>query len=453
MPAPARILDVQEVVNAHPLSRFQKTVIALCFLVVAIDGFDTAAIGFIAPSLRAEWGVSPAELAPLFAAGLFGLMAGAFIFGPLADRLGRKPVLIVTTVFFGTMTFASAFSPNVEWLIALRFLTGIGLGGAMPAAITLTAELCPEKRRASLVTLMFCGFTIGSASAGLAASGIVSAFGWQGLLILGGVLPVLLVPVLIALLPESPRYLAASQAEPARIAAILGKMAPGADLAGARFAAPVRPVGSPVSQLFRDGLGLGTLLIWTTFFMSLLVFYLLSSWLPLLITTAGFSMEHASLMGATLAAGGTVGAILIGRLMDRFEPHRVLACAYLVAGAFVILLGAAVATPFLLVLAIFGAGFGVAGAQVGINALAAGYYPTPSRATGVSWANAVGRTGSVLGSMIGGVLLSFGWDLAMVFAAAALPAFLAALAMLAKGLLARSARLNAAPAPAATPAE
>jgi MFS transporter, AAHS family, 4-hydroxybenzoate transporter len=453
MPAPARVLDVQEVVNAHPLSRFQKTVIALCFLVVAIDGFDTAAIGFIAPSLRAEWGVTPAELAPLFAAGLFGLMAGAFVFGPLADRIGRKPVLIATTVFFGLMTFASAFSPSVEWLIALRFLTGIGLGGAMPAAITLTAELCPEKRRSSLVTLMFCGFTIGSASAGLAASGIVATFGWQGLLILGGILPVLLVPVLIALLPESPRYLAASGTEPAKIAEVLQKMAPQADLSGATFALPVRPTGSPVSQLFKDGLGLGTLLIWTTFFMSLLVFYLLSSWLPLLITSAGFSMEHASLMGATLAAGGTVGAILIGRLMDRFEPHRVLAGAYLVAGAFVILLGSAVATPWLLVVAIFGAGFGVAGAQVGVNALAAGYYPTASRATGVSWANAVGRTGSVLGSMIGGVLLSLGWDLAMVFAAAALPAFLAALAMLAKGWLAGAAKLRAAPAAVATPAE
>jgi AAHS family 4-hydroxybenzoate transporter-like MFS transporter len=454
MPAPARILDVQEVVNAHPLSRFQKTVIALCFLVVAIDGFDTAAIGFIAPSLKAGWGVTPAELAPLFAAGLFGLMAGAFVFGPLADRIGRRPVLIATTAFFGLMTFASAFAPSVEWLIALRFLTGIGLGGAMPAAITLTVEICPEKRRASLVTLMFCGFTIGSASAGLAASGIVSAFGWQGLLMLGGVLPVLLTPVLIALLPESPRYLVASNAGPARIAAVLGRMAPSANLSGATFAAPARPAGSPVSRLFSDGLGLGTVLIWTTFFMSLLVFYLLASWLPLLITTAGFSMEHASLMGATLAAGGTVGAILIGRLMDRFEPHRVLAGAYLVAGAFVILLGSAVATPWLLVVAIFGAGFGVAGAQVGINALAAGYYPTASRATGVSWANAVGRTGSVLGSMIGGVLLSLGWDLATVFAAAALPAFLVALAMLAKGWVARSSARRAAPAAAiATPAE
>lgn len=171
--------------------------------------------------------------------------------------------------------------------------------------------------------------------------------------------------------------------------------------------------------------------------MSLLVFYLLSSWLPTLITTAGFSLQHASLMAATLATGGTIGAILIGRLMDRFDPHRVLAAAYLLAGDFVVLLGSATAQPWLLVFAIFGAGFGVAGAQVGVNALAAAYYPTTSRATGVSWANAVGRTGSVLGSMVGGVLLSLGWDLATVFTVAAAPAFLAALAMLAKGAVRR----------------
>lgn len=434
-----RLLDVQEVINAHPLSSFQKRVIFLCFLVVAIDGFDTAAIGFIAPALKAQWGATPAELAPLFAAGLFGLMAGAFVFGPLADRFGRKPVLAITTVFFGLATLASAFAPDIQTLTALRFVTGLGLGGAMPAAITLTAELCPEQRRSSLVTLMFCGFTIGSASAGLAASSIVATFGWPGLLVVGGMLPILLAPVLFAMLPESPRYLATRGASPARVAAILKPMAPGVDFTGVTFTRPVKAPGSPVSQLFKDGLGLGTLLIWTTFFMSLLVFYLLSSWLPLLITTAGFSMANASLMGATLATGGTVGAILIGRLMDRFEPHKVLAGAYLIAGFFVILLGNAVSQPWLLVLAIFGAGFGVAGAQVGVNALAAGFYPTTSRATGVSWANAVGRTGSVLGSMVGGVLLSLGWDLATVFAAAALPAFLAAVAMFAKSRLGRPA--------------
>ena len=431
--ARSALIDVQDVINANPLSALQKWVIGLCFLVVAIDGFDTAAIGFIAPALRAEWGVTPAQLAPLFGAGLFGLMVGAFIFGPLADKIGRKPVLIATTIFFGVATLVSALATSVEMLVALRFITGLGLGGAMPAAITLTSEFCPEQRRSSLVTIMFCGFTIGSASAGLAASHVVAAYGWQGLLVLGGIMPLVLTLLLVAVLPESIRYLVLKQAPSEKIAALLMRITGDVVPADATFTGTRKPAGSPVVELFRNGLMGGTLLIWLTFFMSLLVFYLLSSWLPLLITTAGFSMAHASLMAATLATGGTVGAVIIGRYMDRFNPHYVLAAAYVLAGAFVILLGVSTKTPWLLVVSIFGAGFGVAGAQVGVNALAAAYYPTASRATGVSWANAVGRTGSVLGSMVGGFLLSLGWDLTTVFSVAAGPLFIATIAMLLKG--------------------
>jgi AAHS family 4-hydroxybenzoate transporter-like MFS transporter len=359
---PARSIDLQDVINSHPVSPLQKLVILLCFLVVAIDGFDTAAVGFIAPALRREWSVAPAQLSPLFGAGLFGLMVGAFVFGPLSDKIGRKLVLVLTTLFFGLATLASAFSTSIETLIALRFVTGLGLGGAMPAAITLTSEFCPERKRSSLVTLMFCGFTIGSTIAGLAASHIVAAHGWQGLLVLGGVLPIALVPALWFLLPESVRYLVLKGEHPEQVAAALRRVAPEADLSGATFTGVRKPQGSPVAQLFRGGLATGTLLVWLTFFMSLLVFYLLSSWLPTLITTAGFSLAHASLMAATLATGGTVGAIMIGRLMFRIDPHLVLAGSYVVAGAFVVLLGSATAAPWLLVFAIFGAGFGVAGA-------------------------------------------------------------------------------------------
>ncbi|MGK9233986.1 MFS transporter [Inquilinus limosus] len=433
--AQPRIVDVQDVINSHPLSRFQVSVVALCFLVVAIDGFDTAAIGFIAPALKAGWGVTPAQLAPLFGAGLFGLMLGAFLFGPLADRIGRKSVLVLTTLGFGAASLASATAGSVEELTIWRFVTGLGLGGAMPSAITLTAEYCPERRRSSLVTLMFCGFTIGSAVAGLAASQIVAAYGWQGLLVLGGVLPIALVPVLWLALPESARYLTLREGRTGRIAAVLRRIAPAEDFAGVEFARAGKAKGFSVVQLFAEGRSAGTIFLWLTFFMSLLVFYLLSSWLPLLITSAGWSLGQASLMAALLATGGTIGAVAIGRLMDRFEPHRVLAASYLAAAAFIVLLGSAAASPWLLMLGIFGAGFGVAGSQVGINALAAAYYPTASRATGVSWANAVGRTGSILGSMVGGVLLSLGWDLATVFSVAAVPALIAAAGMLAKGRL------------------
>ena len=161
MPSP-KTIDIQDVVNARPVSGFQKLVILLCFLVVAIDGFDTAAVSFIAPALRGIWKLTPAQLAPLFGAGLFGLMIGAFVFGPVADKFGRKPVLVIATMFFGLATLASAFATSIGSLTIMRFVTGLGLGGAMPAAITITSEFCPDRKRSTLVTLMFCGCTADS---------------------------------------------------------------------------------------------------------------------------------------------------------------------------------------------------------------------------------------------------------------------------------------------------
>lgn len=430
-----RIIDVQEFINAHKLSAVQVTLLVLCFLIVAIDGFDTAAIGFIAPAIRADWGLTPGQLAPLFGSGLFGLMAGAFAIGPFADRYGRKAVLIFAVVFFGAASLASAFSPNLTVLIMLRFLTGLGLGGAMPNAITLTSEYCPEGRRSFLVTLMFCGFTIGSALGGVVASQIVAEYGWHSVLIVGGVLPLVLAPVLGWALPESVRFLVIRGGDTQRIVAALHRIAPEADLQGAAFTGARKPHGSPVRQLFEGELVRGTLLLWLAFFMSLLVVYLLSSWLPTLINSSGVSLKTASLITAMFQVGGTVGAVTIGRLMDKANPHHVLGIAYASAGLFVFLIGHATELPWLMVVAVFGAGFCVSGGQVGANALSAAYYPTASRATGVSWANGVGRIGSVLGSMLGGVMLSLGWGLPTVFAIVAVPAVIAGLAIFAMGLV------------------
>jgi AAHS family 4-hydroxybenzoate transporter-like MFS transporter len=190
-----------------------------------------------------------------------------------------------------------------------------------------------------------------------------------------------------------------------------------------------------VRQLFTPDLIAGTLLLWLTFFMSLLVFYLLTSWLPTLLNSAGQTSKSAALIALMLPIGSTVGAIGIGMFMDRVNPHNVLLGSYVLAAAFILLLGLSTGSPWLLVLAVFGAGIGTGGSQIGINALSAAYYPTASRATGVSWANAVGRTGSVVGSMVGGYLLSLGWSLATVFAVAAIPALLAGIAIFAKGRL------------------
>ena len=428
--------NVQQFIDQHPFSPLQKRVLALCFLVVAIDGFDTASIGFIAPALRGEWGLSAAALAPLFGAGLFGLMAGALLLGPMADRFGRKPVLLLSVAFFGLTSLLSAFADNMTTLLVLRFLTGLGLGGAMPTTITLTSEYCPQPRRASLVTLMFCGFTIGSALGGLVAAQLLATVGWRGILTIGGVIPLLLVPALLFALPESLRWMvlrgrgASSAAQ-----AIMRKIANTSQALPPLTVSDVKLPGSPVSQLFRPGLIGGTLLLWSTFFMSLLIIYLLSSWLPTILNGAGHSLSQASFISSAFQIGGTLGAILLGRWMDRYRPHRVLATAYLAAAACIVVVGMATQNVPLLVLAVFGVGFGVSGSQVGANALAAAFYPTTSRATGVSWASAIGRSGSVLGSMVGGALLAAELSTQTIFLMLAVPAVLAALALLAMGRL------------------
>ncbi|MES2117536.1 MAG: aromatic acid/H+ symport family MFS transporter [Pseudomonadota bacterium] len=431
-------LDVQTFIDRQPFARFQKIILVLCFLIVAIDGFDTASIGFIAPALRGEWHLSAAALAPLFGAGLFGLMAGALLLGPLADRIGRKPVLLVSVGFFGLTCLLSAFATDMQSLLVLRFLTGIGLGGAMPSAITLTSEYCPQARRSTLVTTMFCGFTIGSAFGGLVAAQMLSTIGWRGVLVIGGALPLLLLPVLMLVLPESLRWLVLKGRKTGAIHTIAARIAPALKDLPRLVVNDRKVTGSPVAELFRNGLLGGTLLLWLTFFMSLLIVYLLSSWLPTLLTKAGHGLSQASFISSAMQIGGTVGAIVLGRMMDRFRPHNVLSAAYLAAAGCIVLVAMAAGSVTLLVAAVFAVGFCVSGSQVGANALAAAFYPTASRATGVSWASAVGRSGSVLGSMVGGLLLSLQLSNETIFYLLAIPALIASAALATMGVMARS---------------
>ncbi|PZX23970.1 4-hydroxybenzoate transporter PcaK [Cupriavidus phytorum] len=437
MPA-SQPLNVTAFIDRQPLSAFQVTIVVLCFLIVAVDGFDTAAIGFIAPAIRAEWQLTPAQLAPLFGAGLGGLMAGAFLFGPLADRFGRKGVLVLSVLCFGAASLASAWSPDLWTLVLLRFITGLGLGGAMPNAITLTSEFCPEKRRSFLVTTMFCGFTLGSALGGLASAGLIDAFGWRSVLVAGGVLPLGLAVALVWLLPESVRYLVMTGKSRERIVATLRKLAPHEDLRGATFAVgEQRAASSPVRHLFRPALLRGTLLFWLTFFMSLLVIYLLSSWLPTLLRGTGHSLRTAALVTTMFQVGGTVGAIALGWLMDRFNPHHVLATSYALAALGIATVGSVAAEPVAAGVAVFVAGFCISGSQVGANALSASFYPTDCRATGVSWANGVGRMGSVVGSVGGATMLSMGLGMPALFAWIGVPALIAGLSMFSLGVVRR----------------
>lgn len=434
----SQTVDVQEFINAHPYSAFQKRILVLCFLVVALDGFDTALVGFIAPAVQAAWKVGPVELTPLMMAGLFGLLIGSFLFGPLSDRFGRKTLLVITTALFGIMSVAAGFSENITQLTALRFMTGLGLGGALPNAITLCSEYSPDHRRASLVALMVCGFTVGMAASGFIAAAVIPTLGWQWVLFIGGALPLLLVPVLIGLLPESANFMALVGNRREQIWAALNGIAPGKLAPSAEFKAPAAIEGAAARQIFANGLGPGTILLWCGFFMSLLIVYLVGNWLPLILTESGVAKSTAALVTTGFHLGGSVGAIVLGQLMDRFDENKVLAASYFMAAVVILLISLATGAGGLVAAGVFAAGFCISGGQVGLQAMASGYYPTSARGTGVSWANGLGRAGSIIGSLIGGVLMALGWGPANVFLILAIPALVASAAIFAMGRFRRN---------------
>src|SRR4051812_47030989 len=209
-------IDVAEFIDRQPVGRFQIRLLLTCAAVLFLDGFDTQAIGYVAPALAKEWSLTKGALGPVFSAGLFGLMIGALVFGPLADRVGRKRIIIFSTLAFGVGTLITAFLQDVNMLLVMRFLTGLGLGGAMPNAVALTSEFSPHRRRATMVMTMFCGFSIGAALGGLLAAALIPQFGWRSVFLIGGVAPLLLVPILALKLPESVRFLTLAGEAPER---------------------------------------------------------------------------------------------------------------------------------------------------------------------------------------------------------------------------------------------
>jgi AAHS family 4-hydroxybenzoate transporter-like MFS transporter len=422
-------VDVVEFIDGQPVGGFQIRLLLTCAAVLFLDGFDTQAIGYVAPALAREWGLSKAALGPVFSAGLFGLMIGALTFGPLADRVGRKTIIILSTLAFGLGALLTALAPDFNTLLAIRFLTGLGLGGAMPNAIAMTSEFNPRRRRATMVMIMFCGFSIGAALGGLLAAWLIPQFGWRSVFVVGGAAPLLMVPLLVWVLPESVRFLALTGRAPERIAQLLARISPGAALPPAARFVVLEPhlAGIPVVHLFRGGRTLTTLLLWVVFFMSLLDLYFLSNWLPTVLNDLGASVSEAAAIGSMLQVGGVAGTFVLGSIIDRFS-FRALALVYFVAVFAIGAIGHLGHVVVGVTLAIFAAGFCIVGGQIAANALAAAFYPTSVRATGVGWALGIGRIGSIVGPLVGGVLLAQKWSTASVFTAAALAALCAALA-------------------------
>jgi AAHS family 4-hydroxybenzoate transporter-like MFS transporter len=427
-------VDVQAFLDEHRFSRFQWTVFGLCFLIVLADGFDTAAIGFIAPSLLREWGIAKSQLGPVLSAALFGLAVGALASGPLADRLGRKKVLVAAVALFGAACLCSAFSATLAQLTILRFLTGLGLGAAMPNAVTLTSEFCPARLRALLTNAMFCGFPLGAACGGFLAAWLIPQYGWRSVLVVGAVVPLVLTAAMAVALPESVRWLVARRQPIERIRATLVRISADVARATAFTLSESRPpAGGRVGAalVLSPGYAVGSVMLWIAYFMGLVIFYALINWMPILFKDAGVEARTATLVAALFPLGGC-GAILFGWLMDRFNGNRIIALGYLLTAAFVYAIGQTAGNIGGLVVLVFVAGTFMNTAQSSLPALAAAFYPTEGRATGVSWMLGFGRFGGIAGSMLVAALSSRAYSFADIFAVVAIPGVIAAVALFVK---------------------
>jgi len=428
---PSRV-DVKAFIDERAMSPAQWLLLALCFLVVAADGMDVAIMGFLAPSILQEWHASRPQFGMVMSAAPIGLVLGALIAGPASVRVGRKTVLTVSVLLFGIFTALTSLTENLTQMAALRLLTGLGLGAAMPNASTLLSEYVPQRSRSLLIAIMFTGFNLGSGLVGFGAAYLIPLHGWRSVLQAGGLLPLLLVPFLVWLLPESARFMVVRRQASAKIAAVLGRLGRTTFAANTVFVAPEPELKTkaPIRVLFSPGYGLMTIALWVTYFMGLLVIYLLTSWLPTLIKDAGLPIATAANVTALFQIGGTVGAILVGWAMDHQRPTRVIGLAYALGAGCILSVAMGGPLSASLGLAVAAAGFFMSGAQTGLNAFAPRCYPTMARATGVSWMLGMGRFGSILGTYVGGYFLGQGLGFKTIIAMLAVPALLAGVAVL-----------------------
>src|SRR6266536_2283078 len=403
--AAASEVNVPALIDEQKISALQIRVALLCAAVVFMDGFDAQAIGYVAPTLSKAWNLAPGELGWTFSAGLVGLMLGALAFSPLADRIGRKPIIVFCTLWFGITSLLTVTAESTTSLLVWRFITGLGLGGA------IAAQLVPS-------------------------------YGWQSVFWIGGIFPILLAPILIFWLPESIRLLSLRGTQDDYVAGLLRAINPALRFApGTRFVAPEEhPEGFPVEHLFTEGRAVATVLIWVMFFTNLLVIYFCATWLPTVINNTGVSVRLAVIATALFQVGGIVGTLVLAFLIERFGPYRVLAGAYFAAAILIAAIGQAGSAIELIIPAVFGAGFCVVGAQIGANALTATFYPTFIRSTGVGWALGIGRIGSIIGPLLGGMMLSLQWHIPTIFFAGAIPVLIACAAVFAMGRLPKTAK-------------
>ncbi len=422
--------SIPDTLDQAPLSRYQILVFSLCFLVAMFDGFDTQAIAYTGPALMGAFNLAPGELAPVMTAGVIGMAVGAMSLGLLGDRLGRRPTILGAVLLFACATLATAFAQNVTQIVSLRFLAGLGMGGATPLILALASEYGPARHRGAITTGVLLGLPGGAILGGLLAAKLLPLLGWQGIYLIGGIAPLVLLLVLLVLLPESMQLQVAKGVHDERVRQTLQRITGQGVPEHARLTIHEQSVSkASVGALFKDGLARNTLAVWLTYLFNWIAWFMLLSWLPTVLKSAGLAADLAPYGTVTVNAVFIACAIPLSVLLPRLNTRSIL--LVMLATGIAVAIGLALAgQQWPLVFVLIGlAGFGIGGQQLALNYLIVTAYPTALRATATGWAIGVGRVGAIIGSAIGGwVLESVGP--AGYFAGLALPLVLAVAAVM-----------------------
>jgi AAHS family 4-hydroxybenzoate transporter-like MFS transporter len=395
-------VEFSRLIDERPIGAMQIWVLVLCAVIVLFDGYDIQTIALVIPTLSEQWSLGAGEFNLAVTAAIVGMGVGAALLAHIGDRIGRRPALILSLTMLGLSCLLTAQSSSLNELVLWRFLTGVALGVCLPNATALTSDYMPARRRATLVTLMFCNVAFGAVLAGNLAPLLLQAFGWQTVFIVGGIAPLVLAVLVYLTLPESCQFLLVRQPGSPRLVRQLARLAPNVDATKVRNAVRDQaPRQSPLVLLSPE-YRTGTMLLWVVFCLNLYVLYFLVSWLPTLLSTVGWPRGTALRASVSMQFGGIVGGLLLSYMVDRGKVVLSMGTAYAGAAILFALFMVVPAEPSAWIPLMVLMGAGISGGQATLYALAATYYPAMLRATGLGWAAVIGRIGAITGPLSGG---------------------------------------------------
>lgn len=422
-------INIMDVVNEGKFNRFHLGLLICCCFIIVFDMFDLVIYGSIIPILMKEWSISPVQAGAIGSYGFFGMMLGAIFFGVLADKFGRKNILILSVVLFSIFTFLCAFAPDPLSFSIFRFIAGVGIGGVLPNVIAIMTDYAPKHLHNRMVSIVMCAFSLGGILAGLVGIYFIPLMGWKSVYWVAAI-PLLLIPIMVKYFHDSPAILLVKgRIEELRLvlSKVNDEVSLTSDMEFVISSETEKEPSSPVIALFKNNRALGTVMIWIAFFMCLLMINGISTWLPNMMLKAGYALSSSLSFMIVLNIGAIVGTLILGGLADKFGVKKVLVPMFIMAAVSLALLGFK-NNMFILYLLVFIAGACTMGAQNISYSFVSQYYPSLMRSTAIGFASGIGRIGGIIGPTFGGFLVALNLSAQMNFLSFAIPGIIAAIA-------------------------